>query len=106
MLDEIYTQVKDRDKRISVLRETAGNDPDDLKARLALAELLLDAKQPAEAEIAARDALQIDVLSEQGRKLLLQALTDQKKDAEAEKVRKRFEPQRHRDTEKEKRSDQ
>ena len=101
MLDEIYTQVKDRDKRISVLREMAGNDPDNLKARLGLAELLLEAKQPAEAESAARDALQIDVLNEQGCKLLLQALADQKKDAEAEKVRKRFEPRRHKDTEKE-----
>ena len=65
---------------ISVLREMAGRDPDDLAARVKLARLHAKDK-PAEAERFARDALFIDVMNEEARELLLESLRAQKKDA-------------------------
>ena len=90
-LEEIYTKLDDKEKLISVLKEKIANNADDIKARIKLAEMLLDAKKPAEAEPFALEAVQIDVLSMEARKLLLQALKEQKKDAEAEKIEKRYE---------------
>ena len=75
---------------IAVLQEMARRDPDDLPARVKLARLLLKSK-PAEAERFARDALFIDVMNDDARDLLLEALKAQKKDAEAERIAKRFE---------------
>lgn len=90
-LQSIYTKLEETDKLAGVLREINLGNPDDLKSRLQLAKLLIDAKKYAAAEEVARDAMHIDVLSEEARKMLVQALTEQKKTAEAEKIEKRFE---------------
>ena len=89
-LARIYAVLKKDAELISVLREMAGRDPDDLAARVKLARLHLKEK-PAEAERFARDALFIDVMNEDARELLLESLRLQKKDAEAEKIAKRYE---------------
>ena len=89
-LELLYTELKETDKLISILKEIVANDADDLKSRVKLATLFLEAKKPAEAEVAAHEALEIDVLNEPARKLLIEALTQQKKMAEVEKIQKRF----------------
>lgn len=89
-LEEIYMKLDDKEKLLSVLKEKVVNSADDLQARLKVAEMLLDAKKPSEAEPYALDALQIDVLDAKARKLLIQALKEQKKDAEVEKIEKRY----------------
>ena len=53
-----------------------------------LASLLLEAGQPAEAERFARQALEADLQDIAAQDLLLQALAAQKKDVEAERLRK------------------
>ncbi|HEY2911688.1 MAG TPA: tetratricopeptide repeat protein, partial [Gemmataceae bacterium] len=88
-LVRIYTSLKRDAELVAVLREVVGRDPDDLPARVKLARLLLKEK-PTEAEHFARDALYIDVMSEPARGLLLDALRAQKKDAEADRIAKRF----------------
>jgi thioredoxin-like negative regulator of GroEL len=67
-----------------------GNDPDDLKSRIKLAQLLNGSKKYAEAEEIARDAVRIDVTDGEAQKALLEALDGQKKPDEADKLRKRF----------------
>ena len=89
-LARLYATLKKDAELIAVLQEMARRDPDDLPARVKLARLLLKSK-PAEAERFARDALFIDVMNEDARELLLEALKAQKKDAEAERIAKRFE---------------
>jgi predicted Zn-dependent protease len=89
-LARLYAVLKKDAELISVLKEMAGRDPDDLASRVKLARLHLKEK-PAEAERFAREALFIDVMNEEARDLLLEALRAQKKDAEAEKIAKRFE---------------
>ncbi len=89
-LEEIYIKLDDKEKLIGVLKEKAASNADDIKARLQLAEMLLEAKKPAEAEPFALEAIQTDVLSKEARKLLLQALKEQNKDADAEKIAKRY----------------
>jgi tetratricopeptide (TPR) repeat protein len=89
-LREIYTKTDDKEKLTGALRAAILADPDDFKARLELAKLCTAAKDYAGAEAAARDALQIDVLDPEARKLLLAALKEQGKDAEAEKLSGRF----------------
>ncbi len=90
-LIEIYTTTENTDKLADVLKEQIGNDPDDLASRIKLANLLCDAKKYAEAEPIARDAIRIDVTNADAQKALVQALQGQKKDAEAEALKKRFE---------------
>ncbi|HJZ92409.1 MAG TPA: tetratricopeptide repeat protein [Gemmataceae bacterium] len=89
-LIEIYTKTEDAEKLTDVLREQVGNDPDDLKSRIKLAQLLSAAKKYGEAEQVARDALRIDVTDAAAQKALLEALEGQDKGEEAEKLRKRF----------------
>jgi len=89
-LARLYTSLKKDAELIAVLKEMAARDADDLAARIKLARILLKDK-PAESEHFAKDALFIDVQSEEARDLLLEALKAQKKDAEAEKIAKRFE---------------
>ncbi len=90
-LRDIYGKLEDSPKLIDVLREITENDADNLAGRKQLAKLLLEAKRYAEAEVVAREAMHIDVLDAEARKLLLQALREQKKDAAADKIEKRFE---------------
>jgi len=91
-LRSLYTQIDDPDKLIRVLQQMVKNDADDLKSRVQLAKLLIEQKKYSEAEEAARDALFIDVLDPEARKLFLQALREQKKDDEADRVLKRYDP--------------
>jgi predicted Zn-dependent protease len=89
-LSRLYKTTGETDKRISVLRELTAQDPDELEGRVQLARVSLEAGRAADAERFAKDALQIDVNSEEARKLLLEALKGQNKSAEVEKLMKRF----------------
>jgi len=89
-LARIYASLKKDAELKSVLLEMAARDPDDLAVRVKLARAALQEK-PAEAERFAREALFIDVMHEEARDLLLESLRKQKKDAEAEKIAKRYE---------------
>ncbi|HMC65752.1 MAG TPA: tetratricopeptide repeat protein [Gemmataceae bacterium] len=87
-LARIYAQTGDKDNQIAILKELAPADADDLDVRRRLAQMLLDANRPAEAERFAREALEIDVLDGEAQAILEKALVAQKKTAEAEKLRK------------------
>jgi tetratricopeptide (TPR) repeat protein len=89
-LSRLYKMSGDKEKRISVLKELTAHDPDELEGRVALAREALDAGKPADAERFAKDALQIDVMNEEARKVLIEALKGQSKTAEVEKLLKRF----------------
>jgi tetratricopeptide (TPR) repeat protein len=89
-LARIYMQAEQADELKKVLKELITQDPDDLASRIRLTQMLLEADQPAEAEKVAREMLQIDVTNEEVQKLFMQSLTDQKKEAEIKKYRKRF----------------
>jgi hypothetical protein len=58
--------------------------------RLQLARLHADAGRHADAEHWAREALYVDVASAEAKTLLLTALKEQMKDAEAAKIEKRY----------------
>ncbi len=85
-LVRVYTQAGDKAKLIGVLKELVPTDADDFKDRLKLAQLLLDAKQPAEAERYAKEALEIDLRNADARTALFQALKAQNKEAEADRL--------------------
>jgi tetratricopeptide (TPR) repeat protein len=87
-LARTYGQMEARDKLIAVLEELVPRDADDLEQRVRLAGLLLETGKAAAAEKVAREALEIDVLSEEARDLLVKALKEQKKDDEAERIGK------------------
>lgn len=87
-LARVHTQSGDQAKLIAVLKDLVPTDADEFEMRKRLAKLLLDAGQFAEAEKYARQALEIDVLDSAVQDVVLQALAGQKKDAEAEKLRK------------------
>ena len=90
-LARIYAELGRKDELASVLAEMARRDADELMARVRLAKVYLDTSKPADAERLAREALFIDVQNTEARGLLLDSLKAQNKDAEAEKVQKRFE---------------
>jgi predicted Zn-dependent protease len=72
------------EKLVPVLIELAARKPDDFAVRLQLAKL------SAEPEKWAREALFVDVNNPEARELLLAALRGAKKDAEADRIEKRF----------------
>lgn len=90
-LARLYTVLKKAEPLTDVLRTMAARDPDELPARLRLARLQLDGGDAPAAERVARDALRLDLTSDEARQLLLAALKTQNKDAEAERIAKRFE---------------
>jgi tetratricopeptide (TPR) repeat protein len=90
LLVEIYTKTEKADKLTDVLKEQVGNDPDDLKSRIKLAQLLIAAKKYVEAEGTARDATRIDVTNEDAQKVLIEALEGQSKAKDVEELKKRF----------------
>ncbi|MFO0800778.1 MAG: tetratricopeptide repeat protein [Gemmataceae bacterium] len=90
-LARLYTVLKKADPLADVLAEMTARDPDDLPARLRLARLRLDGGNPGAAERAAREALRLDLAHEEARALLLAALRAQKKDAEADRIARRYE---------------
>ena len=85
-LKRVYTRSGDKAKLIGVLKELVPTDADDFKGRLKLAQLSLEAKQPAEAERYAKEALEIDVRSAEAREALFKALKAQNKEAEADRL--------------------
>jgi tetratricopeptide (TPR) repeat protein len=90
-LARVYAQTGDKDKQIAVLKDLVPTDADDFEHRARLARMLLEADQPAEAEKYARQALEIDVRNKEARELLYKALEAQKKDKEAERLKKLLE---------------
>ncbi len=89
-LAKIYKETKDTAKLNSVLGELVAQDPDELDGRVRLAKSSLEIGEFAKAEAFARDALMIDVGNADAKEALVEALKKQKKDAEAEKVEKRY----------------
>lgn len=89
-LVKLYTETKDTEKLVAVLKEIVAEDPDELSGRIILSKAALDAGRFAEAEKYALDAIRIDVNKKEARENLLAALRAQKKDAEADKLAKRF----------------
>ncbi|MCS6850430.1 MAG: tetratricopeptide repeat protein [Gemmataceae bacterium] len=87
-LARVYAQSGQTASLIGILREQALRDADDVAVRKRLARLLLDAGQPAGAERYAREALEIDLRDSASQALLLQSLRSQKRDAEAEELRR------------------
>ena len=90
-LVRIYTSLGKPAELTPILAALAARDPDEADARVKLARLHLKAGESAAAERRAREVLLIDVANADARGLLLDALRAQKKDAEAEKIAKRFE---------------
>ena len=91
LLVDVYSKTEDAEKLTDVLKEQVGNDPDDLKSRVKLAQLLIAAKKFAEAEVIARDATRVDVTDAMAQTALVDALEGQNKSDEAAKLRARFE---------------
>lgn len=89
-LIDIYLKEKDSPRLIDVLSEQVANDADDLKSRLQLANLLLEAKEFAKAEAIAWDALLIDVTNPEAQQAMLSALEGQNKVELLEKFKTRF----------------
>ncbi len=89
-LKELYAKLDDGPRLIDVLKEIVEKDADDLDSRKLLAKRLVDAKMYAEAEVYATDALLIDVLDEEARKLLLESLRAQQKNDEVRKIEQRY----------------
>lgn len=77
-----YRQTEDQDKLIDALKKLVPTDTDDLTNRRELAQLLLKANRPAEAETYAREALEINVMDDAARTVLREALQAQNKDDE------------------------
>jgi tetratricopeptide (TPR) repeat protein len=90
-LARVHAQKDDKAKLIAVLKELLPSDPDELEQRLRLTRLLLEGGKYDEAEKYAREAMEIDVRNKECRELLVKALEGQKKDAEADRIRKLFE---------------
>lgn len=82
-LAAVYAQQGDKNKLIDTLKELVPADADDLASRKRLARLLADAARNSEAEVYARQALEIDVLDAESQCILGEALLAQKKYAEA-----------------------
>lgn len=89
-LARVYAQKDEKPKLIAALKELVPTDADDLEQRLRLARLLLESGDAVEAEKYARQALEIDVRGKEGRAIFLKALEEQKKNAEADKMRRLF----------------
>ena len=90
-LARIYAQANDKDKQIAVLKQYTPTDADDIDGRKRLAGLLLEKQQYADAEKAAREAIEIDVRDAEARDDLLKALRgqkDPKKTDEADRLEK------------------
>jgi tetratricopeptide (TPR) repeat protein len=90
-LVRVHARAENKDKQIAVLKALIPTDADDLEHRKRLAKLLVDAGRFEEAERYAREALEIDIRDKEARQALYRALQEQKKDAEADKLRKLLE---------------
>ena len=89
-LSRLYIATKNDEKLIDVLKVIVAHDPDEFDARIKLAKASLSMKKFADAELYARDAIQIDVMNEDARAVYLEALKAAGKADEAAKLAKRF----------------
>ena len=89
-LARVYAETGDRAKQIGVLKELVPTDADDLENRRRLALLCLETGQHADAEVYARQTLEIDVLDKSAQDTLLAALRGQSKSDEAARFAKLF----------------
>jgi tetratricopeptide (TPR) repeat protein len=87
-LARVYAQLGDKAKRIEVLKKLVPQSADDLDQRKRLAQMLLDANRPAEAEQYAREALEIDVRDAEAQEMLSKAYLAQNKAAQAQRLEK------------------
>jgi cellulose synthase operon protein C len=90
-LTRLYTQTKNNEKLMVVLKDVVSRDPDEITGRIKLAKAAMETKQFQEAEFYARDAIMIDVMNEDAKTLLLDALTALGREAEVKKLKKRYE---------------
>jgi tetratricopeptide (TPR) repeat protein len=81
----------DEGKLADIFKEIVKHDPDDIVIRRKLARTLLDQGKLADAEIYARQVLEIDVLDADGQNMLLEALMGQNKDEEVRQLKKMLE---------------
>ena len=86
-LARVYAQTNETKKQISVLRDLLPQDADDLDRRIRLSRLLGEQGANADSEKYARQALEVDITSKEARKLLFDALKEQKKDAETKRMK-------------------
>jgi len=87
-LSRAWALAGQKEKLIAVLKELVATDADDLETRQRLAKLCLETGKAADAEKYARECLEINIRSDDGREVLFKALAEQKKNAEAERLRK------------------
>src|SRR5262249_487550 len=87
-LTRVYVQTGNKDKQIDLMKELVLTDADDLDQRKRLAKLCMDAGKFADAEKYGRQALEINILDADMQELVVKALVEQKKNAEADKLRK------------------
>lgn len=80
---KVYGQTQDRTKQIEILKKLVPMDADDLTLRQRLARLLLEAGRHAEAELAAREVLEIDVTDASGNLILGDAVLALRRPQEA-----------------------
>ncbi|AMV26896.1 tetratricopeptide repeat protein [Gemmata sp. SH-PL17] len=90
-LVRVYDTAKKPDELARVLSERIVASPDDIALHIRLAKLHANANRPQLAESVARRALYIDVLNTEARDVLIAVLDTQKKTAEIEALRKRYE---------------
>ncbi|MFO0936960.1 MAG: tetratricopeptide repeat protein [Gemmataceae bacterium] len=90
-LARLYTETKQTDELLDVLKEVVAGDPDELVGRMKLARAALEGKKFADAERFARESAQIDITNPEVQALYVEVLTAAGKTAEAEKLKKRFE---------------
>ncbi len=89
-LAKLYSAKSASEKLVPILDEIASRSPDNIAVRLQLAKLHQDAATHAKAEHWAREVLFVDVNNAPAREMLLAALKALKKDAEVEKIEKRY----------------
>jgi cellulose synthase operon protein C len=86
-LAKSYADAGDKAKQIDILKELVPLDADDLANRRRLAQLLLDAGKAPDAELFARQAMEIDVLDREAQDVLLAALEAQQKKDELARIK-------------------
>ena len=86
-LARVYTQTGEKDKLVAVLKELVPTDADDFDHRKKLASLLAGDGKWADAEKYCREALEIDLGDAEVRATLDKALREQKKTAEADRLK-------------------
>jgi tetratricopeptide (TPR) repeat protein len=95
MLEKLYTSSGKTEALMGVLAELSARAPDDIEVKLKLARLHHDAGNLTSTERFAREALHVNVLDEEARKLLLAALRGQKKSTEADRLEELFRPEKN-----------